>query len=78
MSKYWKFVHDVVIFRALAKVIGFAQGSAHPTRWVALTVLLCVTAPCEGAYAMSDLPDSSQPKFMQDAAAAVLAYMVIG
>jgi hypothetical protein len=58
-----------VIFRAAAKVMGFAKGSTHPSRRVALIVLLCVTAPCERAYAMNDLADSSQPKFMQDAVA---------
>jgi hypothetical protein len=45
--------------------MGFAKGSTHPTRWVALIVLFCVTAPGEGAYAMNDLSDSSQPKFAQ-------------
>ena len=50
---------------APAKVMGFAKGSTHPTRWVALIVVFCVTAPCEWAYAMNGLPDSSQPKFMQ-------------
>jgi hypothetical protein len=54
-----------VIFRAAAKVTGFAQGSTLPARWVALTVLFCVTAPCERAYAMNGLPASSQPKFVQ-------------
>jgi hypothetical protein len=49
--------------------MGFAQGSTRPARWVALIVLFCVTAPCERAYAMNDLPDSSQPKFVQDAVA---------
>jgi hypothetical protein len=34
---------------------------------VALIVLFCVTAPFERAYAMNDLPDSSQAKFVQDA-----------
>lgn len=49
--------------------MGFAQGSTLPARWVALIVLFCVTAPCERAYAMNDLPGSSQPKFVQDAVA---------
>jgi hypothetical protein len=51
-----------VIFSAAAKVMGFAQGSTLRTRWVALIVLFCVTAPYERAYAMNGLPDSSQPK----------------
>jgi hypothetical protein len=38
-------------------------------RWVALIVRFCATAPCERAYAMNDLPGSSQPKFVQDAVA---------
>ncbi len=42
--------------------MGFAKGSTHPTCWVALIVLFCVTAPCERAYAMND-----RPKFIQDA-----------
>jgi hypothetical protein len=54
-----------VIFSAAAKVMGFAKGSTHPARWVALIALFCVTAPCERAYAMNDVPDSSQPKFVQ-------------
>jgi hypothetical protein len=54
-----------VIFSAPAKVMGFAKGSTHPTRWVGLIALFSVTAPCERAYAMNDLLDSSQPKFMQ-------------
>jgi len=58
-----------VIFRAAAKVMGLAQGSTLPARWVALIVVFCVTAPCERAYTMNGLPDSSQPKFMQDAVA---------
>ena len=56
-------------FSAPAKVMDFAKGSTHFTRWVALIVLFCVTAPCERAYAMNDLADSSQPKFVQDAVA---------
>jgi hypothetical protein len=56
-----------VIFSAAAKVMGFAKGSTRPTRWAALIVLFCVTAPCERAYAMNDLSDSSQPKFVQTA-----------
>ncbi len=58
-----------MISSAAAKVTGFAKGSSLRTRWVALIVLFCATAPCEGAYAMNDLPDSSQPKFVQDAVA---------
>ncbi|WP_342728304.1 hypothetical protein AAFG07_17230 [Bradyrhizobium sp. B097] len=58
-----------MIFGALAKVMGFAKGSTHPVRRVAVIVLLCVTAPCERAYAMNDRPDSSQPKFVQDVVA---------
>jgi hypothetical protein len=58
-----------VIFRAAAKVMGFAQGSTRPARWAALIVLFCVTAPCERAYAMNDLLDSPQLKFVQDAVA---------
>jgi hypothetical protein len=54
-----------VILSAAAKMMGFAKGSTHPTRWVALIVLFCVTAPCERAYAMNDLLDSPQLKFMQ-------------
>jgi hypothetical protein len=49
-----------VIFSAAAKVM--AKGSTLCTCWVALTVLLCVTALCERAYAMNDLSDSSQPR----------------
>ena len=49
--------------------MGFGKGSTLLARWVTLVVLLCVTAPCERAYPMNDRPDSSQPKFMQDAAA---------
>jgi len=56
-----------MIFSAAAKVMGFAKGSTHPACWVAWIVLFCVTAQCERAYAMNDLPDSSQPKFMQTA-----------
>ena len=52
--------------RSVAKVMGFAKGSTLLARWVALIVLFCVTAPRERAYAMNDLPDSSQPKFVQD------------
>jgi hypothetical protein len=55
-----------VIFSAAAKVMGFAQGSTLPVRWVTLIVLFCVTAPCERAYAMNDLSNSSQPKFGQE------------
>jgi hypothetical protein len=55
-----------VIFSAAAKVMGFAQGSTLPARWVTLIVLFCVTAPCERAYAMNDLSNSSQPKFGQE------------
>jgi hypothetical protein len=55
-----------VIFSAAAKVMGFAQGSTLRARWVALIVLFWVTALCERAYAMNDLPDSSQPKFEQE------------
>lgn len=58
-----------MIFSATAKVTGFAKGSTHPARWVALIIFLCVTAPCERAYAMNDRPDSSQPRFVQDAVA---------
>jgi len=55
-----------VIFSAAAKVMSFAQGSTLRTRWVALIVVLfCVTAPCERAHAMNDLPDASKPKFVQ-------------
>jgi hypothetical protein len=50
-----------VIFSAAAEVTGFANG---PTRWTALIVLYCVTAPCERAYAMNDLPE-----FIQDVGA---------
>jgi hypothetical protein len=45
--------------------MGFAKRSAHPTHWVALIVLFCVTAPSEGAHAMKDLSDSFQSKFVQ-------------
>jgi hypothetical protein len=47
--------------------MSFAQGSTLRTRWVALIVPFCVTAPCERAYAMNDLLDSSQAKFEQEA-----------
>jgi hypothetical protein len=43
---------------------------AHPltsNHGIALIVLFCMTAPCERAYAMSDLLDSPQLKFVQDA-----------
>jgi hypothetical protein len=57
-----------VILRASAKVMSFAKGSTDPARWVALIVLFCAIAPRERAYAMN-LPDSSRPKFVQDAVA---------
>jgi hypothetical protein len=43
----------------------FAKGTTHPARRVALIVLSCATAPCERAYAMDGLPDSSRPTFVQ-------------
>jgi hypothetical protein len=54
-----------VNFSAPAKVTGFAKGSTHPTRWVALIALFWVTAPSQRADAMNDLSDSFQPKFEQ-------------
>ena len=51
-----------MIFSAAAKVTGFVQGSTLRTCWVALFVLLCLTAPSERVYAMNDAPDSLQPK----------------
>jgi hypothetical protein len=56
-----------VSFSAPAKVMDFAKGSTHFTRWVALIVLCCATGPSERAYAMNDLSDSSRPKLVQDA-----------
>jgi len=41
-----------------------ARGSSLVHR-VSLIVLLCVAAPCERAYAMTDLRDPSRPKFGQ-------------
>jgi len=46
-----------LVIVSAAKVMDFAKG---PTRWTALIVLFCVTAPCERAYAMNDLPESIQ------------------
>ena len=51
-----------MIFSGAAKVMGFAESSAVAARWVALIVLLCLTAPSERVYAMNDAPDSLQPK----------------
>ncbi len=49
-----------MIFSAAAKVMGLAKGSPNPARWPVLIVLFCVTASCERAYAMNDLPDVIQ------------------
>ncbi|SFV18436.1 hypothetical protein [Bradyrhizobium arachidis] len=56
-----------MIFDEAAKVKGFAQGSTLRTCWVALFVLLCLTAPSERVYAMNDALDSLHPKTGQTA-----------
>jgi hypothetical protein len=55
-----------VSFSAAAKTISFALGSTLPPRLATLIALSCVTAPCEGAYVMSDFSNSSQPIFGQE------------
>ena len=45
--------------------LGFAKCSIPPACRAVLIVLSWLTAPCELAYAVNDLPDSSHPKFVQ-------------